>query len=178
MFVRKWLRSGKIEPDFDVLCGIAPQSTEAGVDVKRTIAVLSAIAVAALVGAALAGAKQAPTVQLRSTALGKILVNSHGRTLYAFTRDKRNKDSCVRISGCASVWPMLKTSGSPTAGSGIKRSLLGTIRLSGGARQVTYAGHPLYMYSFDSGPGQTDYVGVSQFGGTWKALGATGKMVG
>jgi predicted lipoprotein with Yx(FWY)xxD motif len=112
------------------------------------------------------------TVQLRHTGLGSILVSSSGRTLYEFTKDRANKNSCAAISGCSQVWPSLKTSGRPTAGSGVKASLLST---SGG--QVTYAGHPLYLYSKDSGPGKTSYVGVKQFGGAWYALNASGGAV-
>jgi predicted lipoprotein with Yx(FWY)xxD motif len=112
------------------------------------------------------------TVQLRHTSLGSILVSSSGRTLYEFTRDHANKNSCTAIKGCSQAWPSLRASGRPTAGSGVKASLLSS---SGG--QVTYAGHPLYLYSGDSGPGKTSYVGVKQFGGTWYALNASGGAV-
>jgi predicted lipoprotein with Yx(FWY)xxD motif len=113
------------------------------------------------------------TVQLRHTSLGSILVNSSGRTLYEFTRDHGNKNSCAAISGCSSVWPSLKASGRPTAGSGVKASLLSTTS----GHQVTYAGHPLYTYTGDSGPGETSYVGVKAFGGTWYAINASGGTV-
>jgi predicted lipoprotein with Yx(FWY)xxD motif len=113
------------------------------------------------------------TVQLRHTNLGSILVSSSGRTLYEFTKDHANKDSCAAISGCSAVWPSLKTSGRLTAGPGIKASLLSTTN----GNQVTYAGHPLYTYSGDSGPGQTSYVGAKSFGGSWYAINATGGTV-
>jgi predicted lipoprotein with Yx(FWY)xxD motif len=112
------------------------------------------------------------TVQLRHTSLGSILVSSSGRTLYEFTRDHANKNSCTAIRGCSQAWPSLRAGGRPTAGSGVKASLLST---AGG--QVTYAGHPLYLYSGDSGPGKTSYVGVKQFGGAWYALNASGGAV-
>lgn len=112
------------------------------------------------------------TVQLRHTGLGSIIVSSSGRTLYEFTRDHANKSSCASIRGCSAIWPLLRASGRPTAGSGVRASLLST---SGG--QVTYAGHPLYLYSGDSGPGKTSYVGVKQFGGAWYALSASGGAV-
>jgi predicted lipoprotein with Yx(FWY)xxD motif len=112
------------------------------------------------------------TVQLRHSSLGNILVSSSGRTLYEFTRDRANKSSCAAIKGCSQVWPPLRASGRPKAGSGVKASLLSS---SGG--QVTYAGHPLYLYSEDSGPGKTSYVGVKQFGGVWYALNASGGAV-
>lgn len=115
-------------------------------------------------------------VQLRHTRLGTILVNSRGFTLYDFTRDSRNRDRCAGIGGCRSVWPLLTTNGSTIAGTGVSRRLLGSIRV-GHSRQVTYAGHPLYTYSGDAGPGSTEYVGFTQFGGAWDALSATGKIV-
>jgi predicted lipoprotein with Yx(FWY)xxD motif len=149
---------------------------------KRTYVFL-AVALASASGAAtVAGAQTsipvahssaATTVQLRHTSLGSILVNSSGRTLYEFTRDHGNKNSCAAISGCSAVWPSLKASGRPTAGSGIKASLLSTTS----GDQVTYAGHPLYTYSGDSGPGATSYVGAKSFGGAWYALNASGGAV-
>jgi Secreted repeat of unknown function len=68
-------------------------------------------------------------------------------------------------------------SGKPGVGAGMRRSLVGTIKLAGGARQVTYAGHPLYTYIGNSGPGDTSYVGLSQVGGMWLALTAAGHSV-
>jgi predicted lipoprotein with Yx(FWY)xxD motif len=116
-------------------------------------------------------------LQLRHTSLGNILVNGGGHTLYAFTRDSRGHSQCAVISGCTGVWPMLTTKGKPRVGRGVKRSRVGTIKLADGRRQLTYAGHPLYTYIADAGPGDTSYVGVSQFGGRWLALTATGHLV-
>lgn len=141
---------------------------------KRMIIGLSvAVALLAAAVAEAAGSK----VQVRHTSLGSVLANGRGFTLYTFTRDGRGRDRCVSVSGCTGVWPVLKTSGSPIAGNGVRRSLLGTIKLAGGTRQVTYAGHPLYTYVGDSGPGQTSYVGFHQFGGTWYAINAAGRIV-
>lgn len=120
-----------------------------------------------------AHASRAATVQLRHTGLGNILVSSSGRTLYEFTKDRANKSSCATIRGCSAIWPSLKASGRPSAGSGVKASLLSTTS----GNQVTYAGHPLYTYSGDSGPGKTSYVGAKQFGGTWYAINASGGAV-
>ncbi|MEA2158014.1 MAG: hypothetical protein QOD66_394 [Solirubrobacteraceae bacterium] len=137
----------------------------------------AAVALAvALIHAPSAGASTRPTVKLAQSSLGKILVTGRGRTLYAFARDSRNTDRCMKISGCPGTWPLLTSTRKPTGGPGVKASLLGSIALPHRtARQVTYAGHPLYTYSGDSGPAQTDYVGVSMFGGAWPALTASGK---
>jgi len=154
--------------------------------VKRThmllapalVAAISASAVAAAQGGVpIAHAGRAASVQLHNTSLGKILVDASGFTLYEFTRDSRNKDTCVTVSGCARVWPALIAHGTPTAGSGVKASLLSTIKLPGGARQITYAGHPLYAYAEASERAETAYVGVSHFGGKWQAVNAAGGAV-
>ncbi len=144
--------------------------------------VIPPVALAALAGLALAtpagaAAKGTATVKVSNSSLGKILVTGGGRTLYTFTKDGRNKDRCVAIRGCTSVWPPLTTTGKPRARAGARASLLSTIKLPGGARQVTYAGHPLYTYTGDVMPHETDYVGAPQFGGTWFAISSTGGRV-
>lgn len=125
-----------------------------------------------------AAAAAASTISARHTAMGTILTDGRGFTLYAFSRDGRNRDRCIPTAGCAAIWPAVKTAGRPRAGSGVWGSLLGSIRISGGAMQVTYAGHPVYRYSADSGPAQTGYIGFSSFGGTWKAVRLSGAEVG
>ena len=56
--------------------------------------------------------------------------------------------------------------GSATAGSGVTGKL-GTITRSGGAKQATYDGHPLYTYIADSGPGQANGNNLNLNGGSW-----------
>jgi predicted lipoprotein with Yx(FWY)xxD motif len=155
------------------------------------LAAVGALAVAlasAAVGPANAAAPAGPAhaaaagggrarISLHQSSLGMILVNGRGRTLYAFTKDGRNKDRCVTTPGCPSTWPMLTSRGQPTAGSGVKGSMLSTIKLPGGSHQVTYNGRPLYTYVADSSAAETDYVGAQQFGGTWLAVNASGKTV-
>jgi predicted lipoprotein with Yx(FWY)xxD motif len=156
--------------------------------VKRTSIVLIGVLLAAVTASSVAVAQRGAstpaastatffTVQLRQTHLGKILSTASGFTLYEFTKDKPKKSTCAKLSGCLEAWPADQVSGKPTAGPGLHASLLSTIKLPGGGAQVTYAGHPLYIYAGDSGPGQTSYVGAKQFGGSWYALSATGHVV-
>jgi predicted lipoprotein with Yx(FWY)xxD motif len=154
--------------------------------VKRTYMLLAPALVGAMSASAVAGAQggvpvahagRAASVQLHNTSLGKILVDASGFTLYEFTRDSRNKDTCVTVSGCSKVWPALIAHGSPTAGSGVKASLLSSIKLPGASRQVTYAGHPLYAYAEAAERAETAYVGVSHFGGRWEAVNAAGGAI-
>jgi predicted lipoprotein with Yx(FWY)xxD motif len=135
-----------------------------------------AVGVAGASGSRAVAAKVAK-VSLRHTSLGKILVNASGFTLYRFTHDPRNKDTCMGVENCSEIWPPLLTSGRPIAGSGVKSSLLSSIRLPNGRHQVTYAGHPLYTYAPSTERGETSYVGFSSYGGTWYAVNAAGKYV-
>ena len=115
------------------------------------------------------------TVNVRRSSLGKILVDSRGRTLYLFKKDSRNKSAC--FGACASFWPPLRVHGKPTVGTGARASKIGTIRRSDGKRQVTYAGHPLYRFVMDKKPGQTHGEGLKAFGARWFAVSPAGKQV-
>ncbi len=116
-------------------------------------------------------------IEVRGTARGKLLTDGAGLVLFAFSKDSRNADRCAPVRSCASVWPIVSTRGTPTAGPGVKRALLGTIQVHGKS-QVTYAGHPLYRYSAEPAPGATDYVGAHLSGGVWRGIRATGALVG
>jgi len=124
---------------------------------------------------ALSATRTGATVNLRKTKLGPILVNSKGHTLYLFKKDTNGKSSCS--GNCAMFWPPLLSHGKPTAGSGVKASLLGTTRRSSGSRQVTYNKHPLYTYSLDKKAGQTKGEGILAFDAKWYAVSAKGSAV-
>jgi predicted lipoprotein with Yx(FWY)xxD motif len=116
------------------------------------------------------------TVDLRSTALGQILVDGSGRSLYLFEADKAGMSSCY--GDCASVWPPLLTSGAPVAGSGLNQSLLGTTTRKDGSVEVVYNGHPLYYFVSDKRAGDTTGQAITSFGADWYVLSAAGSGVG
>ena len=117
----------------------------------------------------------AATVGVRHTSLGRVIVDSKGRTLYLFEKDTSRRSACSGL--CAQYWPPLLTHGAPKARTGVKQSLLGKIRRTDGTQQVTYAGHPLYLYVGDSRPGQTNGEGSQEFGAGWDVLSASGKKI-
>jgi predicted lipoprotein with Yx(FWY)xxD motif len=114
------------------------------------------------------------TVGVAKTGVGKVLVDSHGRTLYLFKKDSGTTSACT--GACAGAWPPLRANGKPTAGSGANASLLGTTARSDGARQVTYNGHPLYLFVKDTKAGDTNGQGVTAFGASWFALSSAGNQ--
>jgi predicted lipoprotein with Yx(FWY)xxD motif len=72
-------------------------------------------------------------------------------------------------------WPPLRVSGKPTAGSGgAYISMLGTTPRAVGRGQVTYNGHPLYLFRRDRKAGDTNGHGILYFGATWHAVSPTG----
>jgi predicted lipoprotein with Yx(FWY)xxD motif len=121
------------------------------------------------------GAHRAGTVSVRQSSLGKILVDASGRTLYLFERDRGAHSACS--GACAAAWPPLTVKGQATAGDGTAMGLIGTTRRPDGTREVTYGGHPLYLYAGDSRPGDTNGQAIKQFGADWYALDGGGRKV-
>ena len=62
-------------------------------------------------------------------------------------------------------------------GSGANASIVATSARSDGKPQVTYNGHPVYLFSGDQKPGDTSGQGVNAFGGLWYALSSAGNQV-
>ena len=147
--------------------------------ISRFVIVLVAIVSLAVgVSAAVGGTQaaiRAVTVKTGHSSLGRIIVDARGRTLYLFEKDTRRHSACR--GACAAYWPPLLTHGTPTAGAGVRRSLLGVIRRTNGTKQVTYAGHPLYRFALDRKPGQTNGEGRQDFGAGWDALSPEGKKI-
>jgi predicted lipoprotein with Yx(FWY)xxD motif len=121
------------------------------------------------------GSSQQAAVDVASTNLGSVLVDSQGRTLYLFQADSGTTSACT--GSCAVAWPPLRANGQPSAGNGVNSSLLGTTPRTDGDPQVTYNGHPLYTFVKDTGAGQTNGEGVNAFGGLWYALSSAGDQV-
>jgi predicted lipoprotein with Yx(FWY)xxD motif len=115
------------------------------------------------------------TVGVANVGLGKVLVNSHGRTLYLFKKDTSTTSTC--LGACAVNWPPLRASGKLTLGSGANASLVSTATRSDGKTQVIYNGHPLYLFSGDQKAGDTNGQGVNAFGGLWYAVSPAGNQV-
>lgn len=117
-------------------------------------------------GAAGGGAGVVSTAKVGD--LGTILVDSEGRTLYDFHKDKGSTSACY--GSCAGAWPPLLTEGEPQAKGGAQAGMLGTTKRKDGTTQVTYNGWPLYTYVGDQKPGEANGNDIDQFGAQWYAL--------
>ncbi len=112
------------------------------------------------------------TVGVGSGAVGAYLIGPDGKTLYIFTPDSANTSTCV--DGCAQAWPPLTVpSGTtPTGGDGVTGTL-STFARPDGTLQVAYDGAPLYFYSGDTAPGDTNGQGLN---GKWFVASPSGEQ--
>jgi predicted lipoprotein with Yx(FWY)xxD motif len=143
---------------------------------RRTLllcAVVAAVAVVVAVATHSRSASRVSSVGVATSPVGRILVDRHGRTLYLYLPDQRRRSTCS--GGCARVWPPATVPEHPTAGDGVSAARLATaVRADSGARQLVYAGHPLYTFIGDKKPGQIlgeDYLGV------WFVVSPSGRRI-
>jgi predicted lipoprotein with Yx(FWY)xxD motif len=98
------------------------------------------------------------------------VTDSKGYVLYRFDADSAHPTRVSCYGTCAVVWPAATAKGSVTV-KGIDKSLVSTVKRSGGTSQLTLAGWPLYRYAKDDQPKEAYGQGV---GGTWWAVTPTG----
>lgn len=139
------------------------------------VAALAATVFVLLPSATHAAPAKGPVVSTAKTSLGRILVDSRGRTLYLFGKDRNGKSAC---SGqCAGFWPPLIAGGKLRVAGGAKASLIGTTKRADGRMQVTYNHHPLYTFAKDKKAGETNGEGLNAFGANWYVVSPAGSKI-
>jgi predicted lipoprotein with Yx(FWY)xxD motif len=109
------------------------------------------------------------------SSLGVILVDGQGRTVYEFANDANGTSACT--GQCAANWPpVMAPSSLPASLPGVTGQL-GMITRQDGTSQLSVAGHPLYTFAGDTGPGQTNGQGKVLDGGLWTIASAAGAPV-
>jgi predicted lipoprotein with Yx(FWY)xxD motif len=167
--------------------------------VVATVSAISAMSFAA--PTALAASSKGSIVTTLVGPYGPMLVagsgSSAGTALYFITSDHGSTFGCTTIKQSVlgqpyvctgpstsqnADWPAYTTTGTPVAGPGTKQSLLGEVVRKGiGGEQVTYNGHPLYL--FDDIPGSPsgeswDEPSLPADHGVWWLLSPDGVPVG
>jgi len=118
-----------------------------------------------------------------------------GFSVYAITSDSMTHFGCSTtvyhqqgsgfsctgpLSDQNQEWPPVLTSAVPKAGPGVNQALLSSVYRKGLGHQVTYGGHPLYL--FDQGPGQVTGEGFDEpslppFEGSWWLVSPAGTFL-
>lgn len=104
-------------------------------------------------------------------ALGSILTDKDGRTLYYFANDATSTNNCT--GNCELIWPVFNVENltAQKLGTGLDIADFATITTTSGKKQLTYKGRPLYYYApalngqnVQEAPGLT---GGENIGGVW-----------
>jgi predicted lipoprotein with Yx(FWY)xxD motif len=105
----------------------------------------------------------AATVKAGESALGKVLTDTKGMTLYTYNKDVAGSGQSAVSGGLLAAWPALTlASGTPAGGTGVAGALA-LITRGDGTKQVTYMGLPLYYWQADKAPGDVTGQGIAGF---------------
>ncbi len=124
---------------------------------------------------------QSYTLGVKNTSYGKIIVDHNSMTLYMLTADTPAGSACT--GACLNIWPPVLYTSTLNLQAPLKKSLVTTITLASGAKQIVYNGHPLYRYSGDTKIGQFNGedlpfpIGVTHPTGHWYVMGESGSPV-
>lgn len=110
-------------------------------------------------------------INAASSPFGQVLFDGNGQAIYLFDLETTTAPACY--DACAVAWPPVLTQGDPVGGAGVTAGLLGVTARTDGSTQVTYAGHPLYLYAHE-GPNEVTCHDVREYGGTWFAVAPSG----
>ena len=92
------------------------------------------------------------------TSLGTIVVDDAGMTVYEFDSDTQNSGVSSCTGACLTTWPPVNADTIPAL-DGVTGAVA-TITATDGSTQVTLNGWPLYYFSGDAAPGDTNGQGV------------------
>lgn len=117
-------------------------------------------------------ATSAPGVTVRSGTLGATIVDEDEMTLYVFDDDQPGESRC--LDECAEEWPPLLVAAPPTPAVDGIDAVFGSVVRPDGSTQLSIDDRPLYRYSGDRLPGDTQGHGV---GGSWFAVSDSGETI-
>jgi len=110
-----------------------------------------------------------PVSATQHPALGLILADANGMTLYTWEGDTALTSNCY--DDCARAWPPLLVDEATAAGvMSMMMGGFGAAQRSDGSYQVTYSGWPFYDFSRDTAPGDALGVGLRGFGALWSVV--------
>jgi predicted lipoprotein with Yx(FWY)xxD motif len=113
-------------------------------------------------------------IKVATSALGDIMTDGAGKTLYMFTPDEAGTPTCY--DDCATAWPPLLAddAASVTAGTGLDASKITVVDRTDGGKQVKYGTWPLYYFANDAAAGDTNGQGLND---KWYVVGTDGEPI-
>ena len=111
------------------------------------------------------------SVGVADSAVGPILVDPSGLTLYMFTKDVDGESTCA--GECLANWPAAVVEGEPDVGD-LDASLFSTVASTDGATMLKVGDWPLYTFAGDAAPGDMNGQGV---GGVWWVVTPNGNPI-
>ncbi|WP_438290059.1 SCO0930 family lipoprotein [Streptomyces sp. HUAS TT7] len=106
--------------------------------------------------------------------LGDVIVDARGMTVYRFTKDSAWPMKSACTGACLQKWPVVAPV-DKTNTKGIALKGFVTFDRPDGVKQQSITCWPVYTFSGDTKPGDTNGQGV---GGTWYAVSPEGKLIG
>jgi len=150
----------------------------------RPLALLAALlTLAACGGSSYGGSSSGPSTSqaaseglgTASTSLGKVLTDSAGLTLYAFSADSPGQTKCS--DDCLVYWHSDGVGSKPPKAPAGVTAKLGVITRPDGSKQLTVDNWPMYTYVGDHSAGDTTGQGLNIQGGLWWAVGPDGTWI-
>jgi predicted lipoprotein with Yx(FWY)xxD motif len=111
-------------------------------------------------------------VKISQTALGEVLADASGKTLYAFTNDVEAKSTCYGT--CAEAWPPVLVASDFVVSPGLDSGIFATTVRDDGQLQLVAGKYPLYLFAADAKPG--DIAGQGS-GDVWFAVDTSGRLI-
>ena len=140
----------------------SPAATSAAPPSQAPASSAAASSPAAAASSPAASAASGATVMATSVgSIGTVLVDAaSGMTVYTFTKDVKDSGQSNCTGKCITTWPAVTVPNgtTPSAGDGVTGTLATITRADDGTTQVTYNGLPLYFFSGDTAPGDSNGV--------------------
>ena len=113
-------------------------------------------------------------VAVGHTNLGDVVVDAKGMTVYVFDNDVVGSGSSACTGDCAKLWVAVPAASDQPTAVGITAPV-GVISGPGGGKQITVGGLPVYTYTGDTAPGNTN---GQLYKALWHALTPSGQKIG
>jgi predicted lipoprotein with Yx(FWY)xxD motif len=168
-----------VEPT-DMATEVATETMVVGTDTPEMTSTVEATSTSDMLGTGTPGTPGTPAAIATglmldsSSGTTSFLTDDQGRAVYVYAQDTQGGTGSACMDDCANTWMPVLVSGTPTAGTGVDATMIGTITRDDGQMQATYNGWPLYYYSGDMAPGDMNGQGMND---EWYLIGPDGTTV-